>query len=70
MKFDLDTTTFGEMFDDPQAYAVMKAYVPNLDELQLDDSTRRYTLASVSIQIKQMLGPDVYDQVIEKLSAL
>jgi len=70
VKFDLDTTTFGEMFDDPQAYAVMKAYVPNLDELQLDDSTRRYTLASVSIQIKQMLGPDVYDQVIEKLSAL
>ncbi len=71
MKFDPNTTTIGDILDDPDLNAaLMEVAPPEMKEMPIDDFIRGLTWAASSMQIKQMVGVDLYNKMVEKLSAL
>lgn len=74
MKFDPNTTTLGEIFDDPAVSAALKelAEESGMDQSQsppLDDFIRSLTWATASMQMKQMMGVEVYNKILTKLQS-
>lgn len=71
MKFDPNTTTIGDILDDPKANAaLMEVAPPEMKEMPIDDFIRGLTWAASSMQIKQMVGVEVYNKIVEKLNSL
>lgn len=71
MKFDPNTTTIGEVLDDPRAVAALKELAPpDMPDVPVDDFIRGLTWAQSAMQMKQMLGVELYNKIIEKLNSL
>lgn len=71
MKFDPNTTTIGEIIDDPVASAALaKVAPPEMQGMPIDDFIRGLTWAASSMQIKQMVGVEAYNKMVETLNAL
>ncbi len=70
MKFDPNTTTIGDLMDDPEATKALNALVPNPPDIPIDDFVRNMTFADASIYMKQMFGAELFDKVVETLNAL
>lgn len=74
MKFDINTTTMGEIIDDPATNAALSEVMKEagLDQSQVppaDDFIRSLTWAAASMQLKQMMGVEIYNKIVEKLQA-
>ena len=71
MKFDPNTTTIGEILDDPKASEELRKLAPpDMPETPVDDFIRGLTWGQAAMQMKQMLGIDLYNKIVEKLNSL
>jgi hypothetical protein len=71
MKFDPNTTTIGEIIDDPVASAALTEVAPpEMQGMPIDGFIRGLTWVPSSMQIKQMVGVEAYNKMVEKLNSL
>jgi hypothetical protein len=69
-RFDLETTTVGELLDDPQARAVIVDLVPELPDHPMIGLAKGMPAASVLKMAAGQLPPDVLDQLRTRIAAL
>lgn len=70
MKIDLQTVTMGEIFDSANCQAVLQEFASSfegMDDARNDEFIRNMKFASASMQMKQMIGDDIFNKMVEKL---
>ena len=70
MKFDMNTTTIGEVMGNEQARKIIVEAVPLLANFPLGEDMRKMTIAQVEPQLKMFVDENTIKELMTKLGEL
>jgi len=69
-KYDLETTTVGQLLDDPEARAIIVELVPELPDHPMIGFAKGMPAAAVLKMAAGQLPPETLDQLTARIAAL
>ncbi|MCH6231191.1 hypothetical protein MK786_10620 [Microbacterium sp. CFH 31415] len=69
-KYDLETTTLGQLLDDPEARGIIVELVPELPDHPMISFAKNMPAAAVLQMAGNQLSADTLDQLKTRISAL